>query len=69
MDQGHNNWSSEIENVFDIGNMNDIYDTKSFCILKQLKINLLAEYQAKWSNQCTSMPKLRTYITFKTVYC
>ena len=69
MDQGHSNWSSEIENVFDIGNMNDIYDTKSFCILKQLEINLLAEYQAKWSNQCTSMPKLRTYITFKTVYC
>ena len=61
--------SSLVETIFEMADMHDLYLTKMFCPLEQLKDNLVTEYQSKWLVQCNSMPKLRTYVKFKSSYC
>ena len=68
-DLNTSNWCSEIEQILEISNLLHVYHEKSICCLDELEKILLTENQTQWRNQCISMPKLRTYIQFKSIYC
>ena len=69
-DQNSNNsWSNDVENIFDSVNLLTHYENKSVCNISKLESNVKILNQNVWYEHIHCLPKLRTYILFKSEYC
>ena len=72
--QGKKNWCKDAKNLLYKCNLHEVYDSKNFLgislsfILKTVETNLLQAYTDTWQTSVTTMPKLRTYKTFKSEF-
>ena len=64
----HNNWSSEIQNILEICNELHAFYSMSEVSLETIGSKLSTYYAQLWSEKCCSLPKLRTYILFKSEF-
>ena len=65
MDRKRDNWSADMEHLFDLVDMTDIFERKSPCNLDLVSKKLFLLMQEEWEKSLPSKPKLRTYIKFK----
>ena len=65
MDRKRDNWSADMEHLFDLVDMTDIFERKSPCNLDLVSRKLFLLMQEEWEKSLPSKPKLRTYIKFK----
>ena len=63
------NWCSELEEVLDDVNLLHNFQHLLPCDVEYVDRQLTYMNQCKWLDRCESMPKLRTYIKFKSEYC
>ena len=64
-----NSWCSETKSVFKyMGLPPEFYQSMTRCDINICEQTLSRKYNYEWSIKCAEMPKLRTYITFKTNY-
>ena len=62
-----NSWCSEIKSVFEYtGLPPEYYQSMTRCDINRCEQALSRKYNYEWSMKCAEMPKLHTYITFKT---
>lgn len=61
-------WCSEIKSIFAQVNLLHKYTNKDVVDLKVLENALSLAYQREWVEKIYTVPKLRTYVTFKTTY-
>jgi hypothetical protein len=64
----HNNWSSEIKDVFTKLNLGEHFDNREPVGLDIVKTRVRNLYSNMWSNNVANIPKLRTYRLFKTEF-
>ena len=66
-DQNSNNsWSNEVENILDTVNLLTHYENKSVCNISKLESSVKILNQNVWYEHIHCLPKLRTYILFKS---
>ena len=63
-----NNWSSEIKPIMNKLGLIRNFDNLQCCDINTSKPLLYSSYAEGWSEKILTVPKLRTYITFKTTY-
>ena len=63
---GNRNWCSEIECILDDIHMLNTFLEKNECCIDEAKKELLINFENEWLEKCQSMPKLRTYVMFKS---
>ena len=69
-DQNSNNsWSNDVENILDTVNLLTHYENKSVCNISKLESNVKILNQNVWYEHIHCLPKLQTYILFKSEYC
>ena len=61
-------WSKEIENVFTQLNLEEYFIHKRVCSLDSALNQIQSISSEKWVEELASKPKLRTYVTYKTVW-
>ena len=61
MDRKRDNWSADMEHLFDLVDMTDIFERKSPCNLDLVSRKLFLLMQEEWEKSLPSKPKLRTY--------
>ena len=70
--QGKKNWCKDAKNLLYRCYNHEVYDSKNVLgislsfILKTVETHLLLAYTDTWQTSVTTMPKLRTYKTFKS---
>ncbi len=64
-DKCHNNWSDKFKKLLDDLSMSQFWDNGSSIPLEVAKNKLWDRFKADWEHQCTTKPKLRTYVKFK----
>jgi hypothetical protein len=62
---GNNNWTCDVQTVFEEVNKGDIFENQSICDMKEVDDKLLEIYRQEWKIEVLSKPKLRTYVLFK----
>ena len=65
----NNSWSNDVENILDTVNLLTHYENKSVCNISKLESNVNILNQNVWYEHIHCLPKLRTYILFKSEYC
>ena len=63
-----NNWSSEVKHIMNKLGLIRNFDNLECCDIITSKPLLYSSYAEGWSEKILTVPKLRTYITFKTSY-
>ncbi len=61
-------WSSEVKNIFEAVNMDNIYVNKETCDPASVRNALITKYDIIWRTKITTIAKLRTYVTIKHAY-
>ena len=61
----NNNFSADIENVFDMIGFPEFYITKNLCPISLAKECLYSNMNEEWLQNITTKPKLRTYVHIK----
>ena len=62
----NNNWCSEIKTIMSRLELDEYFENKLFVNLESVKHKTASLYSTNWSNNVTTVPKLRLYVTFKT---
>ena len=65
-------WSTEVKEIFSRNNLGRSFSSFPFNLkvtIDMLSQSLLLKDQTRWKNDCSTMPKLRTYITFQDFFC
>ena len=65
----HNNWSSEVRDIMTKIGIIRQFQSRSSCNLTDVKVSLQDLYARSWPAKTLSVPKLRSYVTYKTTYC
>lgn len=63
-----NNWCSDVKGIFTELNLIHYYDSKSIVDLKTVEQAVRNYYCSIWSASVRTVPKLRTYTSFKTCF-
>lgn len=67
MKEKSNNWSADMERLFDAVDMTELFEQKRVCDLDLVSRQLYLRMQREWKDSLPSKPKLRTYAKFKDV--
>lgn len=62
------NWSSQVKNIMQSLNIESTYFNSTPCNLHYAEEMLRTNFETEWHNDIQSIPKLRTYILFKSSY-
>lgn len=62
------NWSSQVKNTMESLNIENTYTNFTPCNLHNAEEKLRTNLETEWHNDIQSVPKLRTYILFKSSY-
>lgn len=62
------NWCAEIKNIMERLDLDTYFDDKLSISLEIVRQKIYALYASNWSENVITVPKLRTYISFKTVF-
>ena len=65
----HNKWSSEVKDIMMKIGLTRNFESISPCNLADVKVSLQNLYARGWSAKTLTVPKLRSYVTYKTAYC
>ena len=57
----HNNWASDIENIFNNLDLQTLYEQNELCDLNTLDEKLKKYDETKWQKAVEAKPKLRLY--------
>ena len=64
----NNNWCSEIKTVMSRLELDEYFENKLFVNLDSFKHKTASLYTKNWSNNVTTVPKLRSFVKFKTEF-
>ena len=67
-ESGQNNWCREVGDIFDKLNLPEYFENKMFIDMSLASDRIYNFYANPWPEKCTNVPKLRTYIKFKTCF-
>ncbi|CAC5394901.1 unnamed protein product [Mytilus coruscus] len=62
------NWCSELKDILCKLNLKHYFDSKTAINLKTVEMNIQHLYSNIWNDNIQQVPKLRTYITFKSAF-
>ena len=62
------NWCSELKDIFCKLNLEHYFDSKTAVNLKTVEMNIQQLYSNIWNDNIQQVPKLRTYVTFKSAF-
>ena len=67
----HNNWSSEVKDIIAKIGLTRNFESLSPCNLAYIKVSLQIQnlYARGWPAKTLTVPKVRSYVTYKTTYC
>ena len=64
----NNNWCSEIKNIMNRLELDEYFEYKMLVNLDSVKHKIASLYATNWMNHVITVPKLRSYVTFKTEF-
>ena len=65
---GQNNWCREVRDIFDTLHLPEYFENKMFIDMSLADDRIYHFCATSWPGKCTNVPKLRTYIKFKTCF-
>ena len=65
----HNNWSSEVKEIMSKLGITRHFESRSPWNLNDVKVSLQDLHARGWPAKTLSVPKLRSYVKYKTEYC
>ena len=60
----NNNWRSEIKTIMSRLELDEYFENKRFVNLDSFKHKTASLYTTNWSDNATTVPKLRSYVKF-----
>ena len=67
-ESGQNNWCTDVRDIFDKLNLTEYYENKRCIDMSLASDRMYSFYANSWPDKCTNVPKLRSYIKFKTCF-
>lgn len=67
-ESGQNNWCREVKDIFDTLNLAEYFENKRCIDMHLASDRIYNLYANSWPEKCTNVPKLRSYIKFKTCF-
>ena len=64
----NNNWCSEVRSIMSRLDLDEYFEHKLIVAFDSVKLKTASLYSTNWFNNVTTVPKLRSYITFKSEF-